>query len=114
MKKEEVGQQQEELSDKLQYEYIKYQAILYEQSREWEEAVDCYDLLNEADQKEEEKKNMKKKGLETEVKYLEEMWEDITMDDEEKLQVIKKSVAQKPELMKNEKMCIRDRNLTWS
>lgn len=103
MKKEEVGQQQEELSDKLQYEYIKYQAILYEQSREWEEAVDCYDLLNEADQKEEEKKNMKKKGLETEVKYLEEMWEDITMDDEEKLQVIKKSVAQKPELMKNEK-----------
>ena len=104
IKKEDEEQQNEKLSDKLQYEYIKYQAILYEQSRQWKEAIHCYDILYETDQKkQEEKEILRNRALEMEVKYLEEVWEDIMLDDKEKLEEIKKSVSKRPEILKNEK-----------
>lgn len=114
IKKEDEEQQEEKLSEKLQYEYIKYQAILYEQSGQWKEAIHYYDILYETDQKKQEEKDiLRKRVLEMEVKYLEEIWEDIMMDEKEKLEEIKKSVSKRPEILKNEKFVtfMNERNI---
>lgn len=91
------------LSAKLQREYILYQANMYENLKKWKEAAECYKKLRAIDQgKEDEIQSCLSKLLDMEEQYIIHLWNGSELHEEEKLEEIKKVVAQQPDIMQRE------------
>lgn len=100
---EKTKSMQEELPLKLQMEFERYLAQSYEMTGDLEEAVKCYDALCEmSDKAEEEMKDAKKKSMEIRIKYLGEVWNEKSVDEEKKLSEIRQMIARNPDIMEEE------------
>lgn len=100
---EKTKSMQEELPLKLQMEFERYLAQSYEMTGDLEEAVKCYDALCEmSDRAEEEMKDAKKKSMEIRIKYLGEVWNEKSVDEEKKLSELRQMIARNPDIMEEE------------
>lgn len=117
------------IEENLQKEFYDYQALAYEQLQLWENAIDSYTRLSELVDGENEKeqiflrlieiylkknetnkvietckKGMKElsKSIEIRVRYVESLWLNDNLNDNDRLEEIKNLVSETPELIKEE------------
>lgn len=91
------------LSTKLQREYILYQANMYENLKKWKEASECYEKLQVINQeRKDEIQSCVRKFVDMEEQYITHLWNDTELNEEEKLEEIKKVVAQLPDMLQKE------------
>ena len=97
----------EELSEDKLSEWNEYKALAYEKLSLWKEAGTQYRILNEQEEKRDEKEKMyREKFVEMDINYLKELWKEETILAEEKQRVLQNMLKDNPQ-MKEEKSFIQ-------
>lgn len=94
--------QWDSLTENLQREFYQHQALAYEKSELWKQAIATYNVLAALEEGEKEREQVCLKLMEIYTRYVDSLWADQSLDETARLTEIRRIVAEKPELAGDE------------